>query len=83
MSVVRKTDAKSSQAKLKKTNKKKNGKANENWIVTERDKLATHYATAMMDARWCELRRRADKEKLIVKAYELADIQIKFAMGKV
>ena len=83
MSVVRKTGAKSSQSKSKKANKKKNGKANENWLATERDKLATQYAAAMMDARWGEVRRRADRKKLIERAYELADAQIEFAMGKV
>ena len=57
-------------------------KANENFMPTERDKLAMHYAAAMLDPRAAEVRRADFRTKLMQRAYDLADSQIEHAQGK-
>ena len=61
--------------------KSRSKKANENWMPTERDRLATQFAVGMIDSRWSEVRRKADHQKVMQRAYELADAQIDYSQG--
>ena len=60
----------------------KSKKANENWMPTERDKLAMYYTAAMLDSRFGEIRRAGDRARLVQRGYELADTQIEYSSGK-
>ena len=61
--------------------KSRSKKANEEWTPTARDQIAVQIVAGMLGERWAEVRRRPDQQKIVSRAYELADVLIETSQG--